>query len=36
LLQTGVHQLTVVDQEKVVGILTLEHIRNSAKKGKND
>lgn len=35
LLQTGVDQLTVVDQREVVGILTLEQIRDSAKRRKN-
>lgn len=35
LLRTGADKLTVVDQGKVVGILTLEHIRDSAKSGIN-
>lgn len=33
LLRTGVDELTVLDQGKVVGLLTLEHIRNSAQNG---
>lgn len=35
LLRTGAKQLAVLDQEKVVGIITLEHIRDSAKSGIN-
>ena len=35
LLRTGADKLTVLDQEKVVGFLTLEHIRDSAKTGAN-
>lgn len=33
LLRTGADKLTVLDQGKVVGILTLEHIRDSAQNG---
>jgi osmoprotectant transport system ATP-binding protein len=35
LLRTGVQKLTVLDEEKVIGILTLEHIRDSAKMSVN-
>lgn len=35
LLRTGADKLTVVDQGKSVGMLTLEHIRDSAKSGVN-
>jgi osmoprotectant transport system ATP-binding protein len=33
LLRTGAQKLTVLDAEKVVGVLTLEHIRDAAKMG---
>jgi osmoprotectant transport system ATP-binding protein len=35
LLRTGADKLTVVEQGKVVGLLTLEHIRDSARNGAN-
>lgn len=35
LLRTGADQLTVLDQGKVVGLLTLEHIRDSAQNDTN-
>jgi osmoprotectant transport system ATP-binding protein len=33
LLQTGVQKLTVLDSGNVVGVLALEHIRDSASRG---
>ena len=33
LLRTGAQKLTVLDAGNVVGVLTLEHIRNSARMG---